>query len=303
MHNPGKEGYRYDIPHPVTGRPCVQPMMGYRFPETTMQELLVQGRILFGEDESKLIELKVYVKDYRAKLSSLFELDGRVGTNEIKDMFPGDKRPFDFPKPTPLLEEILSFTTSGGDIVLDTFAGSGTTGHAILKLNAADGQMRKFILVEMKDSIATGITAQRVAKAAMGYKNEKGDVRRGLGGGFQFCRLSAEPIFSADGQIRSDVTFPQLAEFVWFAETGCGYMGKADTPLLGEYEGRAIYLLYNGILKDRSIAGGNVLTGPVFDLLPRFDGPKVIYAAANRMGARAAREGITFKQTPYALEV
>ncbi|MDP1651333.1 MAG: hypothetical protein Q8L56_01275 [Rhodocyclaceae bacterium] len=84
---------------------------------------------------------------------------------------------------------------------------------------------------------------------------------------------------------------------------GAGGMAIFDSPLLGVHEGRAIYLLNNGILKDKSIAGGNVLTGPVFDILPPFDGPKVIYAAANRMGARAAREGITFKQTPYALEV
>ena len=125
----------------------------------------------------------------------------------------------------------------------------------------------------------------------------------GCGGGFQFCRLSAEPLFDADGQIRADVKFAQLAEFVWFAETGTGFTGTADSPLLGIHEGRAIYLLYNGILKDKSVAGGNVLTGPVFDVLPKFSGPKVIYAAANRMGARAAREGITFKQTPYALEV
>ena len=124
-----------------------------------------------------------------------------------------------------------------------------------------------------------------------------------LGGGFQFCHLSAEPLFTAEGQIRPDVSFSQLAEFVWFAETGTGYAGKGDSPLLGVHEGRGIYLLYNGILKDKSIAGGNVLTGPVFDVLPAFDGPKVIYAAANRMGARAAREGITFKQTPYALDV
>ena len=75
------------------------------------------------------------------------------------------------------------------------------------------------------------------------------------------------------------------------------------SPLLGVHEGRAIYLLYNGILKDKSVAGGNVLTGPVFDVLPNFAGPKVIYAAANRMGGRAMRESITFKQTPYALEV
>jgi len=80
-------------------------------------------------------------------------------------------------------------------------------------------------------------------------------------------------------------------------------MGQADSPLLGAHDGRAIYLLYNGILKDHTATGGNVLTGPVFDVLPKFAGPKVIYAAANRIGGRAAREGITFKQTPYALEV
>lgn len=110
--------------------------------------------------------------------------------------------------------------------------------------------------------------------------------------------------------------FAQLAEFVWFAETGSGYTpnsldsrlrGKdafGASPLLGVHEGRAIYLLYNGILKDKTVAGGNVLTGPVFDILPPFDGPKTIYAAAQRMGApRLQREQIVFKQTPYALEV
>ncbi len=97
--------------------------------------------------------------------------------------------------------------------------------------------------------------------------------------------------------------FEQLAEFVWFAETGTGFNGTHESPLLGIHEGRAVYLLYNGILKDTSVGGGNVLTGQVFDVLPTFAGPKVIYAAANRLGARASREGITFKQTPYALEV
>jgi len=303
VHNPGKEGYRYDVIHPATGKPCAQPMMGYRFPEETMRRLLAEGRILFGDDETKLVELKVYAKDYRAKLSSLFDLDGRTGTNEIKAIFPGDKRPFDFPKPTELIEELLSFTTSDNDIVLDSFGGSGTTGDAVLKLNAADASNRRFILVEMKRSIAERLTAERIRRVALGYTNANGDQIPGLGGGFQFCRLSAEPLFEAEGQIRRDVTFAQLAEFVWFAETGTGYTGQADSPLLGVHEGRAIYLLYNGILKDRSVAGGNVLSGPVFDVLPKFAGPKVIYAAANRMGGRAAREGITFKQTPYALEV
>jgi len=103
VHNPGKEGYRYDVIHPETKKPCRQPLMGYRFPEETMQDLLSQGRILFGKDETKIIELKVYAEEYRAKLSSVFELDGRRGTNEIKAIFPKSKRPFDFPKPTGLM--------------------------------------------------------------------------------------------------------------------------------------------------------------------------------------------------------
>ena len=303
VHNPGKEGYRYDIIHPVTNRPCQQPLMGYRFPEGSMQRLIQEERIIFGENETKLVELKVYAKDYRAKLSSLFQLDGRIGTNEIKAIFPEDKRPFDFPKPTELIEELLSFTTGDGDLILDSFGGSGTTANAVLKLNRADGQTRRFILIEMKDAIATDVTAERVKRVITGYTNAKDQAVVGLGGGFQFCRLSAEPLFGADGQIRHNVKFAQLADFVWFAETGTGYTGTADSPLLGVHEGRAIYLLYNGILKDKSVEGGNVLTGQVFEVLPKFTGPKVIYAAANRMGVSAAREGVTFKQTPYALEV
>lgn len=303
VHNPGKEGYRYDVIHPTTHKPCVQPLMGYRFPESTMNELRAQGRILFGEDETKLVELKIYVKDYRAKLPSLFELDGRVGTNELKSLFPGNNRPFDFPKPTALVETLISFTTSGDDIILDSFAGSGTTGHAVLNLNAADKQARRFILVEMKRSIAEDVAAQRLHRVIGGFQNAKKVHVPGLGGGFQFCRLSDESLFDSTGQVRSDVQFPQLAEFVWFCETGSGFHGKAKSPLLGVHQGRAIYLLYNGILKDRSIDGGNVLTSPVLGTLPEFNGPKVIYAAACRLGkSRLDRLGIQFKQTPYALE-
>lgn len=210
---------------------------------------------------------------------------------------------FATPKPSLLIQRILQIATDKDSLILDSFAGSGTTGHAVLKQNAEDGGCRRFILVEMDEKIAQNVTAERVKRVAVGYTNAKGQAVEGLGGGFQFCRLSADPLFDADGQIRSDVKFAQLAEFVWFAETGTGFTGQADSPLLGIHEGRAIYLLYNGILKDKSVGGGNVLTGPVFDVLPQFAGQKVIYAAASRLGARAAREGITFKQTPYALEI
>ncbi|EIH4726734.1 site-specific DNA-methyltransferase, partial [Escherichia coli] len=83
VHNPGKEGYRYDIIHPKTKKPCKQPLMGYRFPLDTMDRLLSEEKIIFGDDENKIIELKVYAKDYKQKLSSVIHLDGRVATNEL----------------------------------------------------------------------------------------------------------------------------------------------------------------------------------------------------------------------------
>ncbi len=300
VHNPGKEGYRYDVLHPRTGKPCAEPMMGYRFPEDTMKELLSEKRIIFGEDETKLVELKVYVKDYRAKLASLFELDGRVGTNEIKQIFPDNKRPFDFPKPTELIEELISFTTSGDDLVLDSFGGSGTTGHAVLKANHADGQRRRFILIEMKKEIARDIATVRIKRAIEGY----GDTPP-LRGGFRFCNLSEHALFDANGQISEHVTFRDLAHHVFFTETG-EPLPKASgkSPKLGVHQGRAIYLLYNGVLADKSPHGGNVLTVSVLDNLPLHDGPRVIYGNGCRIGpSRLRRAEITFKQLPYELKV
>lgn len=305
VHNPGKEGYRYDVLHPVTGKPCVQPLMGYRFPKETLDDLLTQNRVLFGDDESKIIELKLYVKDYRAKLASLFELDGRIGTYEIKELFPDDKRPFDFPKPTGLIEELLSFTTSGDDLILDSFAGSGTTGHAVLKLNRADSQRRRFILIEMKPAIAREIAAERVRRVAEGYKNAKGEKVEGLGGGFRYCELG-EPLFDERGKIREMVSFGDLARHVYFTETGEPLPRERVTksPFLGECRGVGIYLLYNGILDDKSANGGNVLTRAVLAKLPPFNGQKVIYCAGCLLGRdRLQAERIIIRQTPYEIKV
>ncbi len=240
----------------------------------------------------------------RQKASHVITVVSGVGSTQSQSVALAEMGfAFPFPKPVDLTRYLISMVEGDDFLVLDSFAGSGTTGHAVLKQNAEDGGNRRFILVEMDPGIAYKVTAERVRRVTQGYLNAKDQAVEGLGGGFQFCRLSAEPLFDADGQIRADVTFAELAKFVWLAETQTGYTGQADSPLLGVHEGRAIYLLYNGILKDKSVGGGNVLTGPVLEVLPPFAGPKVIYAAANRLGTRTAREGITFKQTPYALEV
>lgn len=222
------------------------------------------------------------------------------------------------------------------DLVLDSFAGSGTTGHAVLRMNAAErsrtesmeateGELdlnasksyartsdRHFILVEMEPNIARGITAERVKRVAEGYTNAKSDVVPGLGGGFRYCQLG-EPLFDEAGQIRSAVKFSELARHVWFTETGEPHeewmkdeSGRRKqwkpTPLLGVHRGRAIYLLYNGILGDKSAQGGNVLTRAVLTELPAYDGPKVVYAAGCLLGPeRLSAHQITVYQTPYEI--
>ena len=153
VHNPGREGYRYDILHDTTKKPCKQPLMGYRFPKETMNQLLADKKILFGKDESKIIELKVYAHEYDEKLPSVFTLDGRVGSYELREFFPEITKIFDNPKPIQLLTQLLAFTTQKESVVLDFFAGSGTTAEAVMRLNAEDGGNRQFILVQIPQPI------------------------------------------------------------------------------------------------------------------------------------------------------
>ena len=272
-------------------------------------ELAAGGKCFLRTKNMSLRALKGSANQGQKGLSSL--LTKEVGTNEdaseeLTAILGGEVNAiFQYSKPVGLIQTLVRAATftHRRALILDSFAGSGTTGHAVLKQNAEDGGSRRFILVEMDPGIARDVTAERVKRVAQGYTNAKGEAVAGLGGGFQFCKLSDEPLFTADGQIRADVTFAQLAEFVWFVETGSGFTGDAKSPLIGVHEDRAIYLLYNGILKDHSVGGGNVLTSAVLDVLPPFDGPKVIYAAACRLGsARLRRDNIVFKQTPYALE-
>lgn len=200
VHNPGKEGYRYDVLHPDTGLPCAQPLMGYRFPEATMGQLLSDKKILFGKDHTKLVELKIYLKDYKSKLSSVVDLDGRSGSNVLRDMFDNEKV-FNNPKSVELMSWLMSYFVAKTDTVLDFFAGSGTTAHAVAKLNAEDGGTRKFILVSSTEAtedapdknLCRDVCAQRVRRVLGGYTNAKGEQVEGLGGGFAYLRARRIP--------------------------------------------------------------------------------------------------------------
>lgn len=224
---------------------------------------------------------------------------------------------FSYPKPLQLIQHVVGIFSDKNSVVMDSFAGSGTTAHSILKCNKAHGGSQKFILCQMPyeseqqrrndENIARDRTAERVRRVIEGYTDSKGKTVKGLGGGFQYCRLSNEPLFDGYGAIRDDVRFGQLAEFVWFVETGTGYTApKKQSPLLGIHDGRAIYLLYNGILQDRSDLGGNVLNQRTLAYLESdfpHDGPKAIYGARSRyQPARLKAAGVEFKQLPYRIQ-
>ena len=305
-------GKRHDLPN---GRCWV-------YTEPVFRKMVEDNRVWFGVSGNNVPAIKRFLSEVKQGVAcQTIWKHGEVGHSqdgkkEINNIFP-EATVFDTPKTTSLIQRILQIATDKDSLILDSFAGSGTTGHAVLKQNAEDGGNRRFILVEMDENIAQNVTRERVQRVAQGYTNAKGQAVEGLGGGFQFCRLSTEPLFKAEGPIRADVSFAQLAEFVWFMETGTGLaqteqQAKPRTPFLGVYQGRAVFLLYNGILKDKTDKGGNVLNARTLSILrealqqhvPDFEGAWAVYGARTRFDkAQLAAKGLHFHQLPYELAV
>lgn len=148
------KGYYYDILHPVTKLPCKKPAGGWRFIETTMNDKISKNKIHFGKDHTVVPNNKTYLKntEYQS-LTSLKFKDGRVASNWLKNLL-GIKDVFTNPKDSGILMSFMkAISVKNGDIVLDFFAGSGSTGEAVIQLNAEDGGNRKFILCQIDEPI------------------------------------------------------------------------------------------------------------------------------------------------------
>lgn len=282
---------RYDIPHPVTEKPCKIPSTGWRWEEDTTKAALAETppRIHFGKTHATIPCRKSYLFEIdKEPLQSVFYKDGRAATLQVEGLLGAGA--FQFPKDVDVLVDLFSVLTDDGDLILDSFAGSGSTGHAVFKMNAMGQANRRFILIEMDETTAPQKTAKRLSLAISGYSEQVKPFRQiePLGGGFRYCSLGV-PLFNEFGDIDDEVSFPDLAAHVFFAETGAPIPAKAQVgdSYLGKHGDRVVYLLFaqgeEGMPRE---ALGNVLTPTALAALPPppegFDGTRVVYAEPPR---------------------
>lgn len=212
----------------------------------------------------------------------LEEMGGRIATNywpydevghtdeakkELISIFGGGS-PFDTPKPSRLIERVLQITFDKNAVILDSFAGSGTTAHAVLNMNKADGGNRRFILVEMMD-YTESITAERVKRVINGYGEGKNAVE-GTGGDFTFYDLG-QALLLPDGNLNEEVGADKIREYVWYMETRSPlmpvesenpyYLGRNnDTDYYFYYEKDSLTTLNHGFLSTiKEIADGYLI--------------------------------------------
>lgn len=208
---------------------------------------------------------------------------------------------FTYPKPIDLITYLVRVFSKETDIVLDSFLGSGTTAHAVLEANRQDGGNRRFVSIEMSEENAQNVSNRRLQAAITGHTEAEISA---TGGGFRFFKLGAA-VFDDTGGLQPDIRFPTLAAHIWFSEMNQPWTAPhTTTPFLGALGGRGIALLYNGILGDKSVNGGNVLNRQTLrvirDAAGGFDGPLTIYGERTVLSdASLEAENITFKQTPY----
>ncbi len=235
--------------------------------------------------------------------TNLFEYKDVGHTDEAKKevlkVFDGQS-PFATPKPERLIKRVLEIATNEGDLVLDSFLGSGTTTAVAHKMG------RRWIGIEMGEHAKTHC-AVRMKKVVDG---EQGGISKAVkwqgGGGFRYYELG-EAILDEKGQLSESIPYDVLAAHIWWQETGTAWNAStgAKGTFLGIHDGAAYALLYNGILHDRSVNGGNVLTrqtlSVIKDDLGGADYNKlVVYGEACRLGdSKLVAEKIEFRQTPY----
>ena len=296
----------YDYPIKTPSGKLVNPPTGrcWRIGPDGMKALINDNRIYFGGETPRLKRFLSEVKQGMTPVT--IWLHTEVGHNqearqEVKKFNSDDI--FETPKPERLLERVLMLATDPGDLVLDSFLGSGTTAAVAHKMG------RRYIGIELGNQATTHCVPR--LKAVI--DGEQGGISKAVnwqgGGGFRFYELG-DAIFDEDGHVTQNITYEQLAAHLWFYETKTPFdKPKQKSTVLGVYKGTAYALLYNGILRDKRVDGGNVLTSKTLDVIKADLGNAeydklIVYGEASRLGTTRMRENnIEFKQTPYDIKV
>ena len=291
-------GYRpnqmYEITLP-SGR-IVTPPNGrcWRVAKEGFDEFAADNRMVYGNNGDGAPAVKRFLAEMPGMVPWTWWNHEDVGhSQEGNKLLSGifGKTVFDYPKPERLIRRILHIATDPDSIVLDSFAGSGTTAHAVLNMNKADGGHRQFILVEMGD-YADSITAERVRRVINGYGEGKGSVE-GTGGSFSFYELG-EPVFLQDGSLNPETPPDDIRSYVYYSETreALGEQSADDPYWLGTHENVAYYFCYN---PDQTIVLSDSLLGKLHHRAEQY----VIYADICAISeADLKRWNIIFKKIP-----
>lgn len=213
--------------------------------EENFLRLKSEGKIYFGKKGDAQPSVIRFLSEVSGIVPWTWWPSDEVGhtdesRKEIRTFF-GTQTAFETPKPTRLIERVLQIATQKNDIILDSFAGSATTAHAVLNLNKRDSGNRKFILVEMED-YAEDITAERVKRVIKGYGEGTKKIS-GTGGDFSFYSLG-KSMFNEEDNLNEEVGEENIQKYVWFSETKSTYINQEEAYLLGTKDATAYYFYY-----------------------------------------------------------
>ncbi len=190
----------YDLINPKTGINYGKPKLGWRYDKNTMSILMEEDKIIFPNSSTGRPRRKKFFSELKQDFTGFSSIIGngiytKNGTSEIDKIF--GSRVMDFPKPSELIKQLIIQGSNNDDVILDFFAGSGTTGHAVLELNKEDKGNRKFILcTNNENNICIDVCYPRIQKIIKGYTSTKNEKIKGLGGNLKYFKtdfVDAEP--------------------------------------------------------------------------------------------------------------
>ena len=306
--NPYRQGiYAIECPG---GRVIDGPPPGnyWRYSESNFLKLNADNRIWWGEDQNQTPAIKRFLSEVRTGIvpKTIWPYNEVGHTQKAKktllEIFPTDFPDFTTVKPCELIERIVDISADEHSIILDSFAGSGTTAHAVLARNKRDGGNRRFILVECEDYVDT-LTAERVRRVIEGVPKTKDEhLQNGLGGTFSYFRLG-EPMRKEAMLDPSKLpSYERLAAYVFFTATGENFDPEAirrERWFIGRTQTHDVFLIYTDdfeALKDLA------LTQDIARSLSRSKRPKFVFAPTKYLEEETMQSfRISFHQLPYEI--